>query len=364
MKRKIKGIEGDSEPSIKKDKKPNIMDDSPTTPSQPTQQTAAVQATPVTTTTVAPEPTTNSGDLFSANQTASTPIGNTNQTAQQPISITPSEPLATGSGLGQASPEEEKAIQEIAKALGAKTDSDSKESFNPFSGNVKPRGEHAKVTVDASIKDEIQEFIPPTNILPPPVQDSASKTPPPPINPEMQNLPPEQSRESAEVMVDVVLDIYGIIKKFIGSKVKIDVASKKIQDLVKTSGLSIDMPLPMPDGSQTTFREIATSFDSQVEESFVVTDSFKAKIREPLIQEFMKHGIGLTNMQRIATFAAIDVAQTIVLVIQLNSTKTQIIQNQLDIQRMIMEQQYQPNRNNTSKKDEVIEPEILEPEEK
>lgn len=376
MRKRKLNILNDNKMDNKKGKKPNLLDDSvsaseQTQPTQPAVTPAngdGVQPQQPTATTATDTSSLITGDQSS---TLSAQAGTENQ-AQNTVQ-TAGEYASPA--FSQSSESEEKAIAELAKKLGVKGSENTASNFNPFAGDVKARGEHAEVKTDPSIKEEIKEFVPPSNILPPPPTQPTNPTPPPPVNPELAGMSPDQTREAAEGMVDVIFDMYGLIKKFIGNKVKIDVAGKKITELVKAGNLSLDMPMPLPDGTQTTFREIVASFDAQVEETFEVSKSFIDKVREPMIQEFQKRGIGLTNIQRIGVYWTIELIQTGMQAFQFKSVQNQIIANQIEVHKMLMNQmgnpapaQQQttntPNQKETTKDDGIQEAEMLEPEEK
>ncbi len=312
--------------------KPNIMDD--TTPNTKIKLVDQLEPTDLN------DPNLTIADMAKANAAKAQP--------QQPATTQPAQQETHEQFISSGPDQEAEAMKKVAKELGiSESTSKSGADYNPMAGDVKARGGHAEIHTDQTIQTEIAEFTPPSGTFappPPPTQAPPADTPPPPpLNPGMQNLPPEEARQAAESMVDVIFEVYGLIKVWVGSKVKIDITGNKLRDLLEKNKIGLDIPLPLPNGDTTTFREIAASFDTQVAETFTVSPSFINKVREPMIREFMKRGIGLTDIQKIGVYWAIELLQTGMQALSFRGLANEIIDRQIQIYAKITGQTPPPS---------------------
>lgn len=248
----------------------------------------------------------------------------------------------------------------IISKLGLDDSADKAQAeYNPFAGERVLRGEHAKVTVDTTITEEIPSFTPPPMDR---VMNEQPKEPLPPLNPDMNKLNDADQKAAAERMVDMVFQLYGMAVKWAGTKAQFPV--EEIIKLHADNKIDMNYPFPVSEAETQPFIDVIKSFNSQSKEAFEVSPEFIAKVRQPMINEFMKRGIGLTDIQAIAVFWGIELLQKNMLFFSFRSTVREMVQAQLGFHaKMLSSQQAKatpPPTPQPRKDDKVYEPEILE----
>jgi len=198
------------------------------------------------------------------------------------------------------------------------------EEYNTFAGNVKPRGEHANIKTDPSIQ-EVPEYVPPTT--PPPAPEPAKPILAP--NPAVSQMSASDKEKAAAALVDVILNVWGFIKMAAGSKAGINI--EKVKELATASKLDMNAPIPIGPNEYVTFAQMVESFNAQAPAAFTVSDDFKNKVREPMIREFVKRDIGLTDLQLLMVYWGIEIATTGWNFIDLKKQGNKIIENQMEI---------------------------------
>lgn len=245
---------------------------------------------------------------------------------------TPNPKLET---TNQVSDEQKSVLKELGIKDGATAGSD----FNPLAGDVKARGEHAEIKTDPTLTNDIEEFTPPPVDAGTPPTPDGPPAPPPAINPEMNTLPPDQQRAAAERMVDMVLQFWGMMKGWAGKKVKIpkDVILKLHADA------KLDMNYPFPvaqdESGQIEYRpfiQVIENFNEQSQEGFKVTEKFITNVREPMIRECIRLGIGLTDKQAIIVFWSIEIIQTGITFFSLKGMGEDLLQNQKEFHAQML----------------------------
>lgn len=210
------------------------------------------------------------------------------------------------------------------------------EEYNTFAGNVKPRGEHANIKTDPSIK-EVPEYSPPLN---PPLSKEPSK-PVLPSNPAINDLSAGDKEKAAAALVDVILNLWTFIKMAAGSKAGINI--DKIKDLAAQSKIDLNAQIPIGGNEYVSLSQMIESFNAQVPNGFIVTDEFKNKVREPMIREFVKRGIGLTDLQLLSVYWGIEIATTGWNFWDMKKQGNKIIENQIELFKLLKENQQKPS---------------------
>lgn len=172
------------------------------------------------------------------------------------------------------------------------------EEYNSFEGNVKPRGEHANIKTDPSI-NEVSEFIPPPDQAQP-IEQKPFIAP----NPEMNDLSAPDKEKAAAAFVDVIFTVWGLIKGFAGSKAGIDI--DKVKKLAVEAKIDINAQIPIGPNESVTLMDMVNAFNGQIPNAFIVSETFKNTVRAPMIREFVKRNLGLTDMQLIFTYWGVE----------------------------------------------------------
>lgn len=198
------------------------------------------------------------------------------------------------------------------------------EEYNTFAGNVKPRGEHANIKTDPSIQ-EVPEYTPP--LTPPPAKEPARSIIQP--NPGMNDLSAVDKEKAAAALVEVIFNVWSFIKMAAGSRAGINI--ERVKELAAQAKLDLNSQIPIGPNEFVTFAQMIESFNTQAPTAFVVSDDFKNKVREPMIREFVKRNIGLTDLQLIAVYWGIEIITTGYNFFDLKKQGNRIIENQMEI---------------------------------
>lgn len=255
---------------------------------------------------------------------------------------------------------------DFLKNMGLGNETAPATEVDDFAGNVTPRGPHAEIKTDASVQ-EVPEYQPP--FTPPPIDDAAQQAQQQasfiPPNPALNNLTDAEKRQGAERLVDSVFEIWGWAKSMAGSYSGIDI--KKVKKLHADLKIDMNAVIVIPGtGERVTFLQIIENFNSQTGQAFIVNDAFKARVREPMIREFIKRNIGLTDIQQIAVFWGLELAQTGAAFFQLKNMGNEIIANQMELFKGTSRPSAAatPPSAQPAAKAEEAKPEYKEPEEK
>lgn len=152
-----------------------------------------------------------------------------------------------------------------------------------------------------------------------------------PPNPQMNDLSDKDKRDAAERLVDGVFQIWSWLKSLAGKKAVIDI--DKVKRLHKEMKLDMNILIPLGDGRTASFLEIVLDFNKQSEEAFIVTEDFINKVREPMIREFMKRNIGLTDMQTILVFWSMEIATTGYHFIDIKKKANEVLEGQIALKQ-------------------------------
>ncbi len=155
----------------------------------------------------------------------------------------------------------------------------------------------------------------------PPVM--APAPPPPAVNPQMEQLPTEDKRKAAETAVELIFYAWQKLNDFARKKAKIDM--KEMQTLHDSAKVDLDMVVPRDSGPRITFRDIVNDYNNQTDELFIVDEKFKKEVREPMIREFMKRNIGLTDIQKIMAYGGMEVIGKVGQFIEVKKTSRELI---------------------------------------
>jgi len=191
-------------------------------------------------------------------------------------------------------------------------------AFNPFAEKVIKR-DYTQDMIKADIGElseaEAHEDIPePTydvpNIQQPNTNDvpksSASSSfsepssesysePKPAANPQLNDLDEKQKRKAAKETAEAILTAYGRFAPMPFIKIS-SYNMNKMNKLNMTGEIDFKMPVT---AEGVVVKNYMEDFNTQVENTFEITDAMKEEIRDPLIDVLMEQGLALTPTQRL-----------------------------------------------------------------
>ncbi len=150
-----------------------------------------------------------------------------------------------------------------------------------------------------------------------------------PPNPGMNDLSSGDKRKAAEAAVEFIFTIWQWLNDFARKKACIDM--KEVQKLHDAAKIDMNMLIPRPGKAPISFKDVVEDFNNQSQELFIVTEKFKNEVREPMIREFLKRNIGLTDLQKIAAYWSMEGVQKIAQFIQTKNLGNEILQGLMDL---------------------------------
>lgn len=153
------------------------------------------------------------------------------------------------------------------------------------------------------------------------VEDTA-KEEPRMFNPEFTELDNKEKAMGAEMMAEMVLDMYEKGCGFLG-KIP-EISESKIDSLIAEGEIEYDCTLPTEQG-EMPIKQFAQEFNGSIKEAFEVSEEFKEKVKPPLIRVFKKRGVGMTDEQLLAYYFATDLGTKGVQAFMLRKTTNNIL---------------------------------------
>lgn len=198
------------------------------------------------------------------------------------------------------------------------------DEYSPLGAPVKKRA----YTSHKIVEDEIVTPLEEPNFVPPSYGDfddgeDAPKTEERPFNPQFSELDNKDKKMGAELMAQMVVDIY---EKGTGLMGKLAELSEQRLDRHIAEG-EIDPQITIPtDSGEMGIKEFAQEYNETVRDAFKVDDEFKEKVTPPLIRVFQKRGIGMTDEQLLAYHFGVDLFAKGVNVVSLRKTSNSIVE--------------------------------------
>lgn len=144
---------------------------------------------------------------------------------------------------------------------------------------------------------------------------------PTPVNSEWSNMSPQEQLIAAEAAADMMIGVYDKLHYFGREYIKVD--EEELIELHNDD--KIDMNAAVMENDEDPDKEISIKefwqdFNKQVDDRFIVTDTFKQKIRPPLVRLCNKHGLGASDMMQVAFYAGEDAATKIAMLVGFKKT--------------------------------------------
>lgn len=202
-------------------------------------------------------------------------------------------------------------------------------SFNPLSDSVVERNYSSPSIAEGVVadleeptfhKESFQEIVQKNN--PQPAMDGAGNSmpngsggqafsPPPQSgmpNPlSTQDFDDKERRESAEQLAEAMIDGYEMANK-LGEKY-FSIGDSEFNEMVVKGQIDPTRRLTVDEmGNQVSISDFKDNFNTQLGEVWVVDNSFKKKVRPPLIRILMKHNMGMSDEVFLGVTVAKDLA--------------------------------------------------------
>lgn len=151
-------------------------------------------------------------------------------------------------------------------------------------------------------------------------------------NPEMTELGEKEKKIAATQMVDMILGLYESAHHWVKPAVKIK--DKKLIELEAKGIIDPTDTLPIDEaGTQVTARQLVAQTNQSIEIALTPDPTFNGKVREPMIREFTKRGLGVTDLQYILIMFGQDIAMKGSMVYGLKKGMNQILDIYKDKQK-------------------------------
>lgn len=114
-----------------------------------------------------------------------------------------------------------------------------------------------------------------------------------PVNDDWNSMTPAEQQQAASLGVDMALGVYDKLHLFGRMYIKVDeeeIIEMHEDDKIDMNAATVENDED-PD-KEITVKDFWADFNKQVDDKFVVSDSFKAQVRPPMERLFMKYGIG------------------------------------------------------------------------
>ena len=135
---------------------------------------------------------------------------------------------------------------------------------------------------------------------------------------EIHELPTKEKEEAADGLVEITLNFYGMGCGMLGKIAKI--SDSKVEKLQQEGLIDVNMVVPIDDTTKAPVSHIIESINSQVDESFGVSDDFKESVRPVMKRIFVKKGWGMTDEQTLIALFAQDIAGKVGVAMQMRSS--------------------------------------------
>ena len=130
-----------------------------------------------------------------------------------------------------------------------------------------------------------------------------------PINPELADVDTTEAKKAAERFADKILKLYALVHTW--SYLGLNLEDEKLKKRAMHGKFDMDalnIPIPISETEEMTVKEWLDSYNIGIRRTLnydintgqcVLPKEFIDEVRPPMIREFTKHGIGMTDLQTI-----------------------------------------------------------------
>ncbi len=145
-----------------------------------------------------------------------------------------------------------------------------------------------------------------------------------PFNQEYSELPNKEKAMGAEMMAEMVLDLYGKGCGFLGKLPQM--SEQKLDRLIAEGELDSRLVIETQAGDMPV-KEFAVEYNKTFKEAFEVSDEFRENVKPPLERVFKKRGLGMTDEQLLIYYFATDFGAKGVQAFMMRKQTNEIIDN-------------------------------------
>lgn len=200
---------------------------------------------------------------------------------------------------------------------------------NPFEPIPEPLLQKPVISLSSELKKEDK-----------PIGDE-KKEEPKLVNEQMKDMSEEEKKRSAETVVDMFLDVYGMVNTGVG---KIATISDKEKNKIAQK-VPIDFPLQLSPTQTITLNQLIDKTNADITDVCKVTEEFNKKVKPPLVRIAIKRGLGLTDEQQVAYLFIKDLGEKTAVLYSLRSVINGLV-TQIQQQNEIIKNQ--PHNNSTN----------------
>lgn len=150
-----------------------------------------------------------------------------------------------------------------------------------------------------------------------------------PVNPAMNELSDKEKGLAAKQLAESALDAYETLKKLSVNFAK--VKERNIKKLYDTGKISREQRITINEqGDSVSLMDFTRNFNDQIQQLGEPDPAFRKTIMPPLVREFEKRGMGMTDIQLIAFATLKDISVTAVGLYAANRTFKEILQTMIE----------------------------------
>ena len=150
-----------------------------------------------------------------------------------------------------------------------------------------------------------------------------------PVNPAMNELSDREKSLAAKQLAESALDAYETLKKLSVNFAKIK--ERNIKKLYDTGKISREQVIQINEqGDSVSLMEFTRNFNDQIQQLGEPDPAFRKTIMPPLVREFEKRGMGMSDIQLIAFATLKDISVTAVGLYSANRTFKEILQTMIE----------------------------------
>lgn len=139
-----------------------------------------------------------------------------------------------------------------------------------------------------------------------------------------ENLPPEQAKENADMTADMVLEMYGGVKRRIGNWL-LPISEKKLARMQEEGDIDLSMMVNYG-GKPTPAINIISAYNTAAHDRFGLREEYVKRAKPIIADELLKRGWVMSRLQYLGYITFLDVSKDVEIGIQLKAQGNEILE--------------------------------------